>query len=107
MGLGHSQKEDNHMIIEINYDLNKPGQNYDGLINKIKSLGSWANPCKSCWLVSTSLSAKAVADVLKGYIDPGDNLLVNQFTTHDYGGWLDKQVWDWIRQHSNQYQELR
>jgi hypothetical protein len=95
------------MIIQINYDLKKPGQNYERLIEKIKSLGSWAHPCDSCWLVSTSMSAKAVSDVLKTYIDTNDNLLVNQFTTHDYGGWLSKEIWEWIRQQSSQYQDLR
>ena len=96
------------MIIEINYDLKNPGQNYTGLIEKIKALGSsWARPCASCWLISTSSSVSSVTETLKAYIDRNDRLLVSQFNANNYSGWLDQEVIDWIRRNSNAYQEFR
>ncbi|WP_269823175.1 hypothetical protein [Aggregatibacter actinomycetemcomitans] len=35
--------------ILVTYDLNKSGQNYDALIEKIKTLGAWAKVQQSVW----------------------------------------------------------
>jgi hypothetical protein len=91
------------MIMQINYDLDSPGQKYSDLIEKIKSLGAWARPCKSSWLVKTNLSAQQVADSLKPFLDSNDKLLVNKFDTAkgSYAGWLDKDVIAWLNNNSS------
>ena len=60
----------------ITYDLRKAGQNYDGLIQKIKNLGVWGKVCESVWVVKTTLSAIQVRDALLSQIDSNDRLFV-------------------------------
>src|SRR5690606_4822099 len=48
------------MIYAINYDLKRPGQNYDELHKAIKNLGDWWHYLGSTWLVDTNLNAKGV-----------------------------------------------
>ena len=77
----------------ITYDLNKPGQNYSGLYDEIKGLGSsWWHYLDSTWLVRTSLSANDAADRVKKRIDDSDNLLVLNVTSDSYAGWLPKEA---------------
>ena len=88
------------MILMINYDLNKSGQNYTGLVREIKSLGSCVQPCESCYLVATTRSVSSVYDALKRHIDSNDSLLVSRFDASSYKGWLSKEVISWINRNS-------
>ena len=83
------------MIYSINYDLNKPGQNYEELYKAIKSLGAWWHHLDSTWLVDTNLSANEIWAQLKPHTDKNDNVLVVGLT-RDYAGWLPQKAWDWI-----------
>jgi hypothetical protein len=60
----------------ISYDLNSPGQNYTTVIDKIKSLGSWANVQKSHWYVSSNYSANEARDLVWSVMDNNDSLIV-------------------------------
>ena len=60
----------------ICYDLNRPGQDYSGLIEAIKGCGSCWHHLDSTWLVITTSTAVQVRDVLRQHIDSGDELLV-------------------------------
>jgi hypothetical protein len=83
-------------IYQINYDLNSPGQDYSKLQEAIKSLGPWAKPLKSCWLIDTPLRAKAISDHLRQFMDANDDLLVTS-VGYDYAGFLKKDdVRAWI-----------
>lgn len=84
------------MIYSITYDLKKPGQDYDGLYESIKSLGAWWHYLESTWLVDTQLNADSIYKRLDANIDKNDRLLIVNFGT-DYQGWLDKDAWDWIK----------
>lgn len=64
----------------ITYDLRKVGQNYDGLIQKIKSFITVAKLCESAWIVKTALSSVQVRDALKPQIDSNDRLFVASLT---------------------------
>ena len=85
------------MIYQISYDLKTPGQDYSGLYEAIKSLGSWCHHQKSNWLVDTHFNASQIFDKLKGHIDQNDLLLIIN-VGNDYAGWLPKTAWDWIKQ---------
>lgn len=52
----------------IEYDLNRPGQNYPELIDSIKSIGAWCHHLKSAWLVVSPGSAVQVRDALLPHI---------------------------------------
>jgi hypothetical protein len=86
------------MVYLITYDLNKIGQNYDGLYKAIKNLGSsWWHYLDSIWLVEISnSSADQISDILIKEIDKNDYILVVR-VLEDYGGWLKKEAWDWIK----------
>lgn len=83
------------MIYSINYDLKRPGQNYDKLYEAIKSCGDWWHFLGSTWLVDTSLSAQGIWDRLAPHVDKNDFFLVIGIT-RDYQGWLSKEAWEWI-----------
>lgn len=71
----------------ITYDLLKVGQNYDGLINQIKKLGTWAKVCESCFVLKTNLSSSEVRDALKAQIDSNDRLFIASLTGE--AAWLN------------------
>ena len=83
------------MIVSINYDLKKPGQNYEALYEAIKSCGAWWHFLQSTWLVDTSLTAQGVWDRLAPHLDKSDYVLVIG-VTRDYLGWLPKEASDWV-----------
>ncbi|MFA9381487.1 MAG: hypothetical protein ACERKO_10560 [Acetanaerobacterium sp.] len=62
--------------ILISYDLNSPGKNYDGLIEKIKTY-SWAKICKSTWAIHSNLTVAQIRDSLQPYLDKNDVLFVS------------------------------
>ena len=81
----------------ITYDLNAPGQNYTGLHEEIKVLGTaWWHYLESTWIVQTTLTPREAAQRLKAKMDDSDNLLVLDITGDTHGGWLEKDAWEWI-----------
>jgi hypothetical protein len=83
------------LIYAINYDLKRPGQNYEGLYEAIKSCGSWWHFLGSTWLVDSSLDANGVWARLAPHVDTGDFVLVIG-VTREYQGWLPQKAWEWI-----------
>lgn len=88
------------MIYAITYDLNKPGQDYDGLYDAVKSCGAWWHYLDSFWLVDTNLSAKEIWDKLSSKIDKSDRVLIAGIA-RDYSGWLAQDAWDWVNERKN------
>lgn len=86
------------MILSINYELSRPGQNYENLYKAIKDIsGVWCHLMTSHWLVQTSLPPQQVWERLATHIDKNDNLLVIRVTNQPgYSGWLRQDVWDWM-----------
>ncbi|EGR2272139.1 CRISPR-associated protein Cas2 [Vibrio parahaemolyticus] len=87
----------------ISYDLNSPGQNYDNVIEEIKSLGNWAKVQKSMWYVNANMTATQARDRLKTKIDQNDSIIVIDASNNDaawYG--LSDEVSAFIRQKWNQ-----
>lgn len=83
------------MIYAINYDLKRPGQNYEALYDAIRGCGDWWHFLGSTWLVDTSLTAQGVWNVLASHVDENDFFLVVGIT-RDYQGWLPSEAWAWI-----------
>lgn len=59
----------------ISYDL-RNNRDYTGLINWIKSYGTYANVLESLWIVYTSQSATEIRDFLLKKIDSDDHIFV-------------------------------
>lgn len=85
------------------YDLNSPGQDYDSLIEEIKSLGDWAKIQKSLWYVNSTLTASEAVDRLWKGMDRNDSLIVVD-ANHNSAAWqgVDGKVGDFIKQRWNQ-----
>lgn len=83
------------MIYAVNYDLHKPGQNYDALFEAIKGCGTWWHYLGSTWLVDTSLTGQGIWDRISKHVDKNDTVLVIG-VTRDCQGWLPQDAWDWI-----------
>ncbi|MFJ4624670.1 hypothetical protein [Streptomyces sp. NPDC088812] len=82
----------------IGYDLNRPGQNYTALIKEIKALGSWCHPLESTWVVTTPKTVSQVRDLLKGYVDGNDELLVMKVTGTSWASYnLSSEVAAWLK----------
>ena len=60
----------------VTYDLDKPGQDYNAIHAKIKSLGRWYHPQQSVFYVHTGLSAKQAHDAIASVMDSNDKLIV-------------------------------
>ena len=60
----------------INYDLVKPGQNYDRLIEAIKSYQQVRHPLESCWIIVSSQTPESIINYLKQFTDINDKILV-------------------------------
>lgn len=89
------------MIYSINYDLHKPGKNYEGLHEAIKTCGDWWHHLGSTWLVDSALSAGEIWNRLQPQVDNDDSVLIIG-VTRNYSGWLPQRAWDWIREHHGQ-----
>ncbi|RIT29590.1 SinR family protein [Mycobacteroides abscessus] len=78
--------------ILLSYDLNKPGQDYAGLVEKLKSYGTYWHHLDSLWIIKTSDSAVGVRDIITPYLDANDELLVVDITgdSSAWRGFADK-----------------
>jgi hypothetical protein len=83
----------------VGYDLNKPGQQYAPLIEKLKGLGGWWHCLDSTWLISTTLTPVQLRDQLKPLIDVSDELLVID-VSGDQAAWrgFETKCSDWLVQ---------
>jgi len=82
----------------VSYDLNKPGQNYEGLYKELKNSPSWWHYLDSTWLIHTSETADQLSARLLNHIDQSDRLLAIK-VVRAYQGWLTEDAWVWIREH--------
>lgn len=84
----------------VGYDLNRPGQDYPDLIQKLKSYGTWWHHLDSTWLVVTELNPRELRDALLPFVDDSDELLVLD-VTGDAGAWhgFKSRGSDWLTEH--------
>ena len=68
----------------VSYDLMKPGQNYNGLINRLQTLRA-KKVLLSAWALSGNHTCVALRDDLRRFIDANDRLLVS--TLNDWASY--------------------
>ena len=83
------------MILLITYDLNKPGQDYPGLYDALKSSGWWWHHLDSIWIVKTSNGPEYWYNTLASIIDKNDYLFIIELK-RNYFGCLPKEAWGWL-----------
>jgi len=84
--------------LHISYDLNNPGQNYEAVIAKIKTLGNWAKIHKSFWYVKSTLTASQACDAVWSVMDKNDTVYVVD-STNNSAAWqnLSTEVSQYIK----------
>jgi len=68
----------------IAYDLDKPGQNYEVVHDRIKSLGRWYHAQQSLFYVRTNLTPQQAHNAVISVMDRNDRLTVVDAT----GAWM-------------------
>ncbi len=84
-------------VNQINYDLRNQ-RNYQDLIAKIKSYGTWAKPLESCWLIVTEQSASQIRDSLSSVMDNDDGLLVTRLQGEAAWRNLSSDLSSWLKE---------
>lgn len=84
--------------IQINYDLRKPGRDYQPVYDYIKSFSAWARPLASLWLVRTSKSASTVRDELNKLVDTNDKVAVFNVTGVAWATNFSDTTTEWMHQ---------
>jgi hypothetical protein len=67
-------------LLLVGYDLNRPGQRYEPLWERLQGYGTWWHNLDSTWLVKTHLTPHQLHDQLAPYLDPNDELLIVDVT---------------------------
>lgn len=86
------------MVYLITYDLNKQGQDYENVIQAIKSAsaGVWCSYWKSSFLIKSNLrTASDVFAKIRPHLDSNDKVLVIEVKDNKQG-WLTNEQWEYI-----------
>lgn len=90
-------------VYALTYDLHKPDQDYEDLIQAIKSLGGYSHRFDSFWLVETSSTATEIRDNLQKYLDSNDSLFVIKTIKH-WSSWnLAEGGVDWLKSDDREF----
>ncbi len=84
------------MIYAITYDLNKTGQDYPALYQKIQSLGETFHALQNLWVLSTTYSGATVRDEIRKAVDANDHIFVAQLYKGSYSAWMPVTAHDWL-----------
>jgi len=84
----------------VGYDLHRPGQNYEELIEFLKSQGTWWHALDSTWIVVTDHSASGLRDEIKRLIDGNDDVLVVDVKGDSWASYgLSDTANKWLKEH--------
>lgn len=81
----------------ITYELHRPGQNYEELLRRIKSYGTWARLGGSEYIIVSTQTAVQIRDYLNGAIDDNDSLFVGTLIAPAAWHGMTEEVSNWIR----------
>lgn len=76
----------------VTYDLDKPGQNYDAVHAKIKSLGRWFHPQFSVFYLHSALTADEAHRAIWSVMDRNDKLIVANISRIVIEPALDEEI---------------
>lgn len=85
--------------IQVNYDLRKPGRNYEPVYDYLKSFSAWSRPLGSLWLVRTSKSAVTVRNELKRLVDGNDRVITFDVTGDSWATNFSDAQTTWMHNH--------
>jgi hypothetical protein len=79
----------------ISYELRRLGANYDGLVEAIKTYGTWAKVLETVWVIKTNRTAAEVRDSLQPYMDANDGLFVVK--SAGIAAWAGVNCSEWLQ----------
>ena len=81
----------------ISYTLKKPGQNYSGLLDYIRSFPSWAKITESSYAVVTTLPPGHLRNECRRHMDQNDTITVSTMVA-PWSAYERKGLLDWLEQ---------
>lgn len=84
------------MILLITYDLHKPGQDYPGLHDALKSSGWWWHHLDSTWIIKTNSTPQQWYEKLASILDQNDYVFICE-VKRNYWGFLPEKAWQWLK----------
>lgn len=83
----------------VGYDLHRPGQDYEDLIEYLETMPSWWHHLDSTWIIEAHFSAAELRDKLKTFMDDNDTVLVIVLPKGvDWASFLLPEGNDWLDQ---------
>lgn len=82
-------------VLQVTYDLRKPGKDYADVLKTIKSHDGWARLSESCYAIATQATPDSVFSQLKLYLDDNDYLYIVTLKK-PFAGRGPKDVNDWL-----------
>lgn len=81
----------------VTYDLNRPGQNYDNVVTRIKTSNNWAKIATTTFIIVSPQSAVQVRDYLMEVMDANDEIFVGLISAPAAWSGLNNEVSNWLR----------
>jgi CRISPR/Cas system-associated endoribonuclease Cas2 len=81
----------------ICYDLKKSGQNYDDLLELIRSYGTYWHMQGSVWIIQTNETTEEIRIKLSPAIDSNDELFVGQLSGNASWEGYSEEVTEWVQ----------
>jgi hypothetical protein len=88
-----------YRTIQINYDLKRPGRDYQPVYDYIKSHGTWCHLLESMWLIRTTKSATQVRDELNRLVDANDMIATFDVSGDEWATSFSNSQTNWM--HNN------
>ncbi|PHS06169.1 MAG: hypothetical protein COA78_14535 [Blastopirellula sp.] len=82
----------------VTYDLNKQGQNYDCITEKLEAYGTYWHIQGSVWIIVTAQSAKQIRDNLVACLDENDELFVGKLSGEAAWQGYNEKVSNWLKE---------
>lgn len=84
----------------ISYDPTKGiPSNFHNAIQNSNYISTWWHYLPSTYIVVSTHAASTIQDELCAKV-PGQQFLIIKADSSAFGGWLPKDAWEWIRQHT-------
>lgn len=81
----------------VSYDLSQPGQNYEKVLQAIKSYGYWARLGGSAYIVISDTSPVEIRDRIGRQLDANDKLFVGVVKAPAAWVGLGDEISDWLK----------
>lgn len=83
-------------VYSISYDLKS--NNYDSLIEAIKSYGVWWHQSESTWFIESNQTTKQILDYLRNYLGHNDKLIIIQVKKNWWALGHTEDEYNWMKQ---------